>query len=338
MSATIVVGGFYGDEGKGKIAAYLGLKDNYSIAVRVGSVNAGHTVVHGGRRWKLRLIPSAFINSHTRLRLGPGSLIRLDVLWREVEETGSRRRLRIDYRAGVIEQRHREQELGDEFLVKVVGTTGQGVGAATAERALRKLKLAKDYPELRELVADVVGELLDTVERGEKVLLEGTQGFYLSLFHGEYPYVTSRDTTASAVLSETGLGPKHVGDIIVVFKSYVTRVGGGPLPGELSEEEAAKRGWLEVATVTGRKRRAAPFNYELARRAVRVNTATQVAITKLDVLFPEARGKRQWEDLPRKAREWVEEVEEKLGVPVTLIGTGEEALDTIDRRREVLGP
>ncbi len=338
MSATIVVGGFYGDEGKGKIAAYLGLKDNYSIAIRVGSVNAGHTVVYKGHRWKLRLIPSAFVNPNTKLRLGPGSLIRLDVLWKELEETESRDRLRIDYRAGVIEQKHREQELGDEFLVKVVGTTGQGVGAATAERALRKLKLAKDYPELQEFIEDIVGELLDAVEHGEKVLLEGTQGFYLSLFHGEYPYVTSRDTTAAAVLSEAGLGPKHVGDIIVVFKSYVTRVGGGPLPGELSEEEAAKRGWLEIATVTGRKRRAAPFNYELALRAVRVNTATQIAITKLDVLFPEARGKKRWDDLPRKAREWIEEVEEKLGVPVTLIGTGEEALDTIDRRREVLGP
>ncbi len=338
MSATIVVGGFYGDEGKGKIAAYLGLKDDYSMAVRVGSVNAGHTVVHGGRRWKLRLIPSAFINPKTRLGLGPGSLIRLDVLWRELGETGVGDRLRIDYRAGVIEQKHRERELNDEFLVKVVGTTGQGVGAAAAERALRKLRLAKDYPELQGFVGDLVGELLDIVENDGRVLLEGTQGFYLSLFHGEYPYVTSRDTTAAAVLSEAGLGPRHVEDIVVVFKSYVTRVGGGPLPGELSDEEAARRGWLEIATVTGRKRRAAPFNYELALRAVKVNTATQVAITKLDILFPETRGKRRWDDLSRKAREWVEEVEEKLGVPVTLIGTGEDALDIVDRRREVIGP
>ncbi len=338
MSATIVVGGFYGDEGKGKITAYLGLKDDYSIAVRVGSVNAGHTVVYGGCRWKLRLIPSAFINPNTRLRLALGSLIRLDVLWRELEETKCSGRLRIDYRAGVIEQRHREQELRDEFLVKVVGTTGQGVGAAMADRVMRKLKLAKDYAELRGYIGDVVGELLEAVERGEKILLEGTQGFYLSLLHGEYPYVTSRDTTASAVLSEAGLGPKHAGEIIVVFKSYVTRVGGGPLPGELSEEEAAKRGWLEIATVTGRKRRAAPFNYEFARRAVRVNSATQIAVTKLDVLFPKAKGKRRWEELPVEARNWIERVEEELKTPVTLIGTGEEVLDTIDRRREVYGP
>ena len=338
MPATIVVGGFYGDEGKGKIAAYLGLKDNYSIAVRVGSVNAGHTVVYEGHRWKLRLIPSAFVNSKTMLRLGVGSLIRLDVLWRELEETSVRGRLRIDYRAGVIEQKHREQELGDEFLVKVVGTTGQGVGAATAERVMRKLRLARDYSILREYLSDTVEELLEAVERGEKVLLEGTQGFYLSLYHGEYPYVTSRDTTAAAVLSESGLGPRHVEDIVVVFKSYVTRVGGGPLPGELSEEEAVRRGWFEIATVTGRKRRAAPFNFELARRAVRVNTATQVAVTKLDVLFPEARGKKKWEELPRSAREWIERVEDELKVPVTLIGTGEDALDTVDRRREVLGP
>ena len=74
---------------------------------------------------------------------------------------------------------------------------------------------------------------------------------YISLYHGEYPYVTSKDVTASAACSDVGIGPKNVDEVIVVFKSYVTRVGAGPLENEISEEEINKKGWSEFGTVTG---------------------------------------------------------------------------------------
>ena len=195
-----------------------------------------------------------------------------------------------------------------------------------------------DYPELKEFLTDTVAKLNEIVDRGGHVLIEGTQGTFLSLYHGTYPYVTSRDVTVCGILSEVGIGPRKVTDIVLVFKAYWTRVGAGELPGELSPEEAAKRGWIEYGTVTGRPRRVAPFNIEWAKRAVMINTPTQIAITKIDALFPEARGKRRWEDLPVEARKWIENIENELKVPVTLIGTGEEAEDMVDRRRDVLGP
>src|SRR3989337_1731036 len=97
------------------------------------------------------------------------------------------------------------------------------------------------------------------LDEEKQLLVEGTQGTFLSLYFGGYPYVTSKDVCASATCSDVGLGPRKVDEVMVVFKAYVTRVGGGPLKGELSEEETARRGWRAVGTVTGRSRRAAQF-------------------------------------------------------------------------------
>jgi adenylosuccinate synthase len=164
-------------------------------------------------------------------------------------------------------------------------------------------------------------------------MIEGTQGTFLSLYHGTYPYVTSKDTTASAACADVGVGPTQVDDVIVIFKAYVTRVGEGPLEGQLDRDEVARRGWTEFGTVTGRERRAAPFDFKLAKRAVQLNGATQIALTKLDVLFSSAKGARRLEDLDTEAREFVSRIEQGTGVPVTLIGTGPGEEDIIDRRR-----
>lgn len=337
MGLVVVCGGFFGDEGKGKIAGYLALKDKPEIAVRTGSVNAGHTAVYNGRRFKFRLLPVAVLNNYSRLLLPAGCLIRLDVLFKELELTDSRNRLGIDRQAGVIENKHIEMEKCDSVM-RGIGSTMQGVGAAMAERVMRRLRLAKDVPELKSFLTDVATEVNEALDKGLNVMIEGTQGLFLSLYHGTYPFVTSRDTSASGILSEVGVGPKRVDDIILVLKAYVTRVGAGPLPGELSEEEANKRGLVEIATVTGRRRRVALFNTELAKRAIMINSATQIAITKIDVLFKEATGKRHWEDLPSEAKKWIEDLENTIKVPITLIGTGEEIFDTIDLRQDKLGP
>jgi len=94
-----------------------------------------------------------------------------------------------------------------------------------------------------------------------------------------------------------------------------------------------KRGWFETAAGTGRDRRSAPFNFELARKAVMLNGATQVAVTKLDCVFPQCKGAKNYNDLPNDAKQFVNQIEKQTRVPVSLIGTGPEALDIIDRRR-----
>lgn len=335
MPLAVLVGGFFGDEGKGKIAAYLGYVDKPSIAVRCGSINAGHTIVFNKRMWKLRILPSFFLNKNSKLIIAAGALVKLDVLFKEIEETETMNRVYLDKNTGIIEDHHVEIEKKNEFLVKVIGSTLQGVGAAMVDRVLRKLKTAKEFDVLKNMVVDVALEVNEALDKGELVYIEGVQGTYLSLYHGTYPYVTSRDTTASAFLSEVGVGPKRVDHVIVVFKSYVTRVGGGPLENELSFEEAQKLGLIEVATVTGRSRRVAPFNIELAKRSVMLNSATQIAITKIDSLFKNDVCVRDWSKLSKEARKWIEEIENNLKTSVSIISTGEEVLCTIDRRKEL---
>jgi len=331
---TLIVGGFFGDEGKGKIAGYIALSKNYKYAVRTGSINAGHTVVYNGKEYKLRTISAGFVNKIAKLLIPPGALIRLDVFFHELRELNVEDRVFVDYNTGVITEEHVNRERGDSIL-KSIGSTAQGVGAAMADRVLRRLKLARDYPALAKFLTDVPLLINNALDRGEGVLVEGTQGTFLSLYHGTYPYVTSRDTTASGILSELGVGPRRVDHVVVVFKSYVTRVGEGPLEGELPASEAEKMGLAERGTVTDRLRRVAPFNFKLAERSLMLNSATLIAITKIDALFREARHVRKWEDLPRDARTWVEEVESRLNKPVVLIGTGEELEDVVDRSRDL---
>jgi len=332
MSCTVIVGGFWGDEGKGKIISYLALKDKLDVCVRTGSVNAAHTVWYKGKRYALHMVPAAFLHEKCRLLISAGANVHVAKFLEEVEATNVKNRIGIDYQASIIEEKHSTQDKTSAHL-KGLGTTGWGVGPAIEERIRRTAKVAKDIPELQPYLTDVATEVNNAINAGQKVLLEGTQGLMLSLFYGTYPYVTGRDTSASAICSEAGVGPTKVDNVLVVFKAFMTRVGTGPLPGELTKEEALKRGWFETAAGTGRDRRSAPFNFELAKKAVTVNGATQTALTKLDVLYSECKGVREYDKLPKEAKQFINEIEKQTGVPVVLIGTGPEALDIIDRRK-----
>jgi len=335
MPCTVVVCGFFGDTGKGKIISYLSLKDKISVAARAGvGPNAGHMVVYKGKEYKMRMLPSAFVYDKCRLLIGPGVLVNPEILFEEIQLTESQNRVGVDRQCAIIEPKHIEADKKGHLAQKI-RTTGSGTGPCNAERALRTVKLARDLPELEKFLTDVPQEVNAAIEEGKNVLIEGTQGTYLSLFHGTYPYCTSKDVTASAACSDVGVGPTKVDDVILVFKAYTTRVGGGPLPNELSWEEAEKRGWAEVATVTGRRRRSAPFNYELAKRAVMLNGATQAALTKIDVMFPECKGVKSYEELSKEAKAFIKNVEREIKVPVTLVGTGPGALEIVDRRKKL---
>jgi len=333
MSSTVVVGGFFGDEGKGKIISYLAQNDNPSIVVRGGAgPNAGHTIEDGNKKYKVRMLPSGFLNKKARLMIGPGVVINPDVLHKEIKEFDVAKRSFIDNNCGIIEKTHTDADSGGRLKEKI-GSTGSGTGPANADRAMRTLKMAKDIPSLKPYLTDVAQELHTALDSDQNVLVEGTQGTFLSLWHGTYPFVTSKDVTASGICADIGLGPKNVDDVMVVFKSYVTRVGTGTLEGELPMDEVAKRGWSEVGTVTGRQRRAAEFDFDLARRAVMLNSATQIALTKLDVLFPECAHKNSFDDLSDAAKKFVTQIEDHTDVAVTLIGTGPGVTDIIDLRQ-----
>lgn len=326
---TVICSGFFGDEGKGKAAAFLALKERPSITVRVGSVNAGHTVVYRGVTYKLRLVPCSFLVPETRLLIGAGANVDPRVFMEEVKSLRVDGRVFIDRGASVIDENHIEADRSNSFFKEFIGTTGTGVAPAIVDRVARRARLVRDVPELSRYVADVAEEVNSALDKGETVHLEGTQGFYLSLYHGTYPYVTGRDTTASAVCSEVGVGPKRVDEVLLVLKSFVTRVGKGPLAGEMTPEEAEKKGFVERGTVTGRLRRAAPFNFEMAKRAARINGATQIAVTKLDILFPECSHARRREALSEECLSFLRKIQDETRVPVTLVSTGPETEDTI---------
>ena len=335
MGCTVLVGGHFGDEGKGKIISHLALSDKPTVIARSGvGPNAGHTVEYKGVKYKLRMMPSGFIAENARILIGPGVLVNPDVLLSELELTKVGERLGVDKHCAIIEPKHIEADKKDAHLSGKVGTTGTGCGPANVDRVKRISKLAEDIPALEKYLTDVPLEVNTALDKGENVLIEGTQGTFISLFHFySWPYCTSKDVCAAAACSDVGVGPTRVDDVIVVFKAYTTRVGGGPLPNEISEEEAKKRGWFEMGTVTGRKRRASPFNFELAKRAVMLNGATQVALTKLDVVFPGSEKAKCFDDLPKEAKEFVLKVEDAVKKPVTLLGIGPSAEQIIDLRR-----
>ncbi len=332
MSCTVVVDGFYGDGGKGKIVSYLAVSDDAAVCVRGGvGPNAGHTVVKDGVKYKLRMVPCGFVNRRTLQLIGPGVVVNPEVFLKEVEETGIEGRVGLDPQCAVIEPKHVELDRKGHLKEKI-GTTGTGTGPCNADRAMRTAKMAREIPMLEPYIKDVPQLVNDALDRGENVILEGTQGTYISLYHGGYPYVTSNDVCAAAICSDVGVGPTRVDEVVLVCKAYVTRVGAGPLEGEISSEEAKRRGWDEYGTVTGRQRRAAPFNHRLAKRAAMINGATQLAITKLDIMYPQCKGVSSIDDVPDEGKAFIAEIEEKVGLPVTLIGTGPGVEEIIDRR------
>ena len=107
MPSTVVVGGFFGDEGKGKIISYLALKDNPSIVVRGGAgPNAGHTVKDGDKTYKIRMLPSGFLNKHSKVMIGPGVVINPEVLLKEINDFEVKGRAFIDKNCGIIDSNH----------------------------------------------------------------------------------------------------------------------------------------------------------------------------------------------------------------------------------------
>ena len=332
MSSTVVIGGFFGDEGKGKIISYLALNDKPSIVVRGGAgPNAGHTIKDGEKTYKVRMLPSGFLNKNAKVMVGPGVVVNPDVLLKEINDFGVEGRAYLDYNCGIIDESHREADSQGRLKEKI-GSTGSGTGPANAERAMRTLKMAKEIDVLKPYLIDVPLEVNSALDRNENVLIEGTQGTHLSLWHGTYPFVTTKDVTASGICADVGIGPKKVDDVIVVFKAYLTRVGTGPMPGELSAEETSAKGWEEFGTVTGRLRRAAEFDFGLAKRAVMLSSANQISITKLDVRFPNCAGITSYDELEEDAKLFIKNIEQELGVKVTLIGTGPSINDVIDLR------
>ena len=335
MSCTIIVGGFFGDEGKGKVVAHIAQKDEPVIISRGGvGPNAGHTVQVGDHEYGVRMVPSGFIYPKAKLCIGSGVLVDPRVLKQEVDMLGVQGRIFVDKRCGIITEDHIARDKGSTHLAKTIGSTGSGCGPANADRVMRISPQAKDVPELAEYLLDVPLAINDALKKGDTVLLEGTQGFGISLYYGTYPFVTSKDTSASQIAADNGVGPTKIDDVIVVFKAYPTRVGEGPFSTEMSVEKSDAMGIQEFGTVTHRKRRIGGWDGEMARYSAMINGCTQAAITGIDRIDKACYGVTEYRRLTKKAREFLSRVEADIGSPITLISTGPDISQIIDIRNE----
>ena len=146
--------------------------------------------------------------------------------------------------------------------------------------------LGQYAPRVAPMIADTVGLVHEALAAGQHVLLEGAQATFLDLDHGTYPFVTSSNPVAGGACTGAGLGPRDIDRVIGVAKAYLTRVGSGPFPTELFDERAdvlVERG-QEHGTNTGRRRRPGWFDAVMMRHAVRLNSVSEIFLTKLDVL------------------------------------------------------
>lgn len=344
----VIIGGQFGSEGKGQIAAHIA--PEYDCLIRVGGPNAGHTVFEEPEKHVFHLLPSgSYRNQNAKIILGPGMVINVDKLLEEIVkykiEDEFLQRVTIDENAIIITKSDIAKE---QKIKKTIGSTGQGVGFATANNILARLKAddkhkAKHHPKLKAYIGNSLEVLEQFYQNNKRILLEGTQGTGLSLHHGLYPHVTSRDTSVSGCLSEAGISPKRIKNIVMVTRTYPIRVGGtsGPFNSlEINFDIIAKRAGLngeelkakEKTTTTHIDRRVAEFSWTMFRKACELNSPTDIALTFADYLSVENRTARGYDRLTTETRQFIEELERCSGVKVSLIGIGFDYRAVIDRR------
>ncbi len=322
----MVLGGQWGDEGKGKIVDLL--SGGFRAVVRYnGGHNAGHTVKFGDRHFALHLIPSGIIHAETRCYMGAAMVVDPLAL---VEETVAGR-LAISPRATLILPTHQALDAAREAARggSAIGTTGRGIGPAYQDLAQRRAlraglflqpgrfrerarvlmgahnreltglfgappvdveraldRLTPAVEQLAPMVGAVGPALLEHEAAGRPILFEGAQGIMLDLYHGTYPFVTSSSCLPGAAAVSCGVPTRLLGPVLGIMKAYVTRVGGGPFPTELTGgvgDQLRERG-TEFGTTTGRPRRCGWFDAVAARYAVRVAGVDAISLMKLDVL------------------------------------------------------
>lgn len=311
MGNRVVIGTQWGDEGKGKIVDVLA-KDADIVVRYQGGDNAGHTVVVGGRKYKFHLIPSGTLHGKIGV-LGNGMVINLETLLKEKEIVFSP--LFISNRAHVILPCHVEQDTCVEASTNKIGSTKKGIAYAYCDKYARQGVLLGDllYPSLLDekiyrlmgdqgkevaqrfkvlgktlapCITDTHAYLMHALEEKKSLLFEGAQGAMLAVDHGDYPYVTSSNTTAGALCDGASVPPSCIDDVVGVVKAYTTKVGDGFFPTELygTLAEILRERGHEYGTTTGRPRRCGWLDLNVVRYACELSGVTALALTKQDIL------------------------------------------------------
>jgi adenylosuccinate synthase len=311
----VVIGAQWGDEGKGKMVDYLAAEADVIIRYS-GGANAGHTVIFGGQKYALHLMPSGVFYPDKTVVLGSGVVIDPEQLIGEVEmleERGIniRGRFWVSDRAHIVLPSYkRVDQERDAARARPIGTTGRGIGIAYALKSERDgIRIADlDWQDKLDGLEDGDRLFLDkyrdalkgasvnmaafihhyTVEK-KRVLFEGAQGAMLDLDSGTYPYVTSGQTAAGGASMGAAIGPRKIDKVLGVMKAYNTRVGNGPFPTEFNDKEEGglanfiREQGHEYGTTTGRARRCGYLDLPALRYACQVNSIDGLMLTHLDI-------------------------------------------------------
>ena len=296
---VVVIGAQWGDEGKGKIVDWLA-EETSGVVRFQGGHNAGHTLVVGGKKTILRLIPSGILHENLDCFIGSGVVVSPEALLGEIDELNA---------AGV----KNVEGIGPAYEDKVARRAIRVVDLLHPEKLREKLDAILAYynvqlqhlhnaepvkaedvmaviekvaPRITPMITDVSRVLNEKNKNGEKLLFEGAQGTLLDIDYGTYPFVTSSNCLAGAASAGAGVGPQMLDYVLGIVKAYTTRVGSGPFPTELFDEVGAglaERGH-EFGSVTGRARRCGWFDAAALKRSIQVNGISGLCITKLDVM------------------------------------------------------
>lgn len=344
----IVVGGQFGSEGKGHCAAALAVGQGRMLAVRTGGPNAGHTAwglpvapSYPGQdptrpiEFKLRQVPvAAVVNREASVAISAQSLVQLDLVEREIKETGVGMLL-IDPAATLLEPAHIAVEEGDEAMAW--GSTRKGIGAARMDRVHRTARTFSDVfgkgPVHERLISCDIAEIArQFLQDGHTVQIEAAQGYGLGLHTEFYPKTTSADCRAIDALASVGISPWEFPDsaleVWLVVRPFPIRVAGdsGPLKLETTWEALGLP--PERTTVTNKVRRVGGWDPTLVQDAVRANGTRDVKLwmNMADHVFPELSGLTRWMDVPdsmrAKVNAWIRQIAIQTGGQIHALGTG----------------
>ena len=328
MSIFAVIGGQWGDEGKGKVVDLLSAQVDI-VARYQGGANAGHTVYINNQKIVLHQVPSGILRKDCLCLLGNGMVIDPVELIKEFEDVKSKgsstKNIFISTNAHITTPIHRLIDMNaEEKAEKKIGTTGKGIGPTYVDKYNRKGIRAFDLLDEQKLKEKIEnqktralkkGEVFDNqiqnskedfqkffdacneikqhitdimpmVHSGKNILIEGAQGTLLDIDHGTYPFVTSSNPSTGGITTGLGLPMNKIDRLIGIFKAYATRVGNGPFPTELFDQDGEKLQKIgkEFGATTGRPRRCGWFDIPLANYSIMINGFNEITITKLDIL------------------------------------------------------
>ena len=382
---TVVLDSQAGSCGKGKFIGYLAKKDHADVAINNFMSNAGHTYESDELcRVMTQHLPTSMVNADTQLVIGPGAAITPDILFKEIvkyRDIIGNRKIKNNPRAVVITDEHRETER----RILRSGSTFKGCGAAQADKVMRQAELFGSWYErfvcgdttIGEMgtdkcytedevecitkhikVMDTMQYINDSIDHGQYILVEGSQGCDLDINYGlPYPNTTSRQCHAGQLVADCGISPRLVDEIVMIMRPYPIRISnttnlqdgnGNTLmvsSGDYAESEEITWDIVkercgapdniqfgEMTTVTKKMRRVFEMNWERLKYVTKLNRPTMIALNFAQYLDWKAYKCRYYGDLPAKVLDFIFTVEEVTGVPVKLIGTGADNDDIIDLR------